>query len=156
MLHLPLTYLSLCLRAWNKFLDQPENEGPEDEHHVDGEPSQGPITLEVFHHAGHPLSNKMQTGNKWFDRHFEDLRLDDFGNIMHLPAPFWSDISAQFTHGFPHQLIVHYHRDLLPGNVVVAAHISNQAMCSISTGETNTVHNQFPSFQFLFSILQET
>ena len=36
------------LKAWNEFLDKPENEGTEEEEHVDGELTQGPITLEVF------------------------------------------------------------------------------------------------------------
>ena len=31
------------LKAWNEFLDKPENEGTEEEEHVDGE-----LTLEVF------------------------------------------------------------------------------------------------------------
>ena len=60
---------------------------------------------EMFHQAGRPLSDIMTTGNEIFDDHLGDLRLDDFGNVMHLHAPFWSDISAQFMHGFPRRLI---------------------------------------------------
>ena len=76
------------LKAWNEFLDKPENEEAEDEEYVNGELSQGPIIMEVFHKAGCLLSNKMRTGNEWFDRHLKDLCLNDFGNIMHLHAPF--------------------------------------------------------------------
>lgn len=92
----------------------------------------------MFRQAGRALSDKMRTGNEWFDRHLEDLRMDDFGNVMHLRAPHWSDISAQFTHGFPRRLIAHSHGSLLPGNVEVAARISNQAVRSMSTGEMNS------------------
>ena len=91
---------------------------------------------EMFHRAGHPLSAQMTTGNELFDGHLDDLRLDDFGNIMHLHAPFWSDVSAQFMHGFPRRLIPDSHGGVLPGNITVAVRISNQAVRSLSIGMT--------------------
>lgn len=93
---------------------------------------------EMFHQAGRPLSQKMTTGNELFDAHLDDLRLDNFGNVMHLHAPFWSDISAQFMHGFPRRLITESHGGVLPGNITVAARISNQAVRSLSIGKTNS------------------
>lgn len=59
---------------------------------------------EMFRQAGRPLSEKMATGNELFDAQLDDLRPDDFGNVMHLQAPFWSNIAAQFMHGFPRRL----------------------------------------------------
>ena len=56
----------------------------------------------MFHQAGRALSDKMQMGNEWFDHDLEDLRVDDFGNVMHIRAPYWSDISTECTHSFPH------------------------------------------------------
>lgn len=93
---------------------------------------------EMFHRAGQALSEKMTTGNELFDGHLDDLRLDDFGNVMHLHAPFWSDISAQFMHGFPRRLITDSHGGVLPGNITVAARISNQAVRSLSIGKMNS------------------
>lgn len=93
---------------------------------------------EMFQLAGHPLSQKIMTGNELFYDHLDDLHLNDFRNVMHLHAPFWSDISAQFMHGFPWCLITDSHRDILPGNITVAARISNQAVHSSSIGEMNS------------------
>ena len=80
----------------------------------------------------------MATGNERFDSQLDDLHLDDFGNIMHLRVPFWSDISAQFLHGFLQRLITDSHRGVLPGNITVAARISNQAVRSLSIGKVNS------------------
>lgn len=96
---------------------------------------------EMFRQAGRPLSEKMATGKELFDSQLDDLRLDDFGNVMHLHAPFWSDISAQFMHGFPRRLITDSHRGVLPGNITVAARISNQAVRSLSIGKVNSPHS---------------
>ena len=93
---------------------------------------------ELFRQAGHALSEKMATGNELFDRNLDDLRLDEFGNVMHLHVPFWSDISAQFMHGFPRRLITDSHGGVLPGNITVAARISNQAVRSLSVGKVNS------------------
>ena len=82
----------------------------------------------------------MATGNELFDAQLDDLRLDDFGNVMHLQAPFWSDIAAQFMHGFPRRLITDSHGGVLPGNMTVAARISNQAVRSLSIGKVNSPH----------------
>ena len=95
---------------------------------------------EMFLQAGCPLSNIMTTGNVLFDDHLGDLRLDDFGNVMHLHTPFWSDLSAQFMHSFPRRLITDSHGGLLPGNITVAARISNQAVRSLSIGKMNSPH----------------
>ena len=95
---------------------------------------------EMFHLAGCPLSGIMTTGNELFDDHLGDFRLNDFGNVMHLHAAFWSDISAQFMHGFPQRLITDSHRGILPGNIAVAARISNQAVWSLSIGKMNGPH----------------
>ena len=96
---------------------------------------------EMFLQAGRPLGEKMATGNELFDGQLNDLRLDDFGNVMHLRAPFWSDISAQFMHGFPRRLITDSHGGVLPGNITVAARISNQAVRSLSIGKVNSTHS---------------
>ena len=96
---------------------------------------------EMFRQAGRPLSEKMATGNELFDSQLDDLRLDDFGNVMHLCAPFWSDISAQFMHGFPRRLVTDSHGGVLPGNITVAARISNQAVRSLSIGKVNSPHS---------------
>ena len=62
-------------------------------------------------------------------------------DIMILHAPQWSDVSPQFTHGFPRQLIsdlrslISGHHGMVPGNLTVAATISNQAICSFSIGD---------------------
>ena len=93
---------------------------------------------EMFQRAGRPLGDKVATGNELFDGHLDELRLDDFGNVMHLHAPFWSDVSAQFMHGFPRRLITDSHGGVLPGNITVAARISNQAVRSLSIGKMNS------------------
>ena len=54
---------------------------------------------------------------------------------MILDAPQWSDVSPQFTHGFPRRLISEGHRGILPGNFTITARISNQAIRSLSIGD---------------------
>ncbi len=88
----------------------------------------------MFQQAGHPLGVTLRSGNERFDDNLDDVRLDVFGNVMVLNAPHWSDISAQFTHGFPRRLITSSHRGILAGNITVAARISNQAIRSLSEG----------------------
>lgn len=90
---------------------------------------------ELFHQSGRSLRGRLQTGNVLFDAKIADLRLDRFGNVMFLHAPPWSDISAQFTHGFPRRLIREPHGGILPGNLTVAARISNQAIRSLACGD---------------------
>ena len=90
---------------------------------------------DMFHCSGQSLGPRMITGNGQFDANLENLRLDCFGNLMLLHAPAWSDLSAQFTHGYPRRLIAEAHGGTLPGNVTVAARISNQAIRSLSTGD---------------------
>ena len=89
---------------------------------------------DMFLTAGEPLDVTMKYGNEAFDRNLNFVRLDLFGNVMILNAPQWSDVAAQFTHGFPRRLIIHSHRGILPGNITVAARISNQAIRSLSPG----------------------
>lgn len=88
----------------------------------------------MFQQAGEPLGVTIRSGNERFDNHLDQVRLDVFGNVMVLNAPHWSDISAQFTHGFPRRLITSSHRGILAGNITVAARISNQAIRSLSEG----------------------
>ena len=95
----------------------------------------------MFQQTGRPLGDKVATGNELFDGHLDELRLDDFGNVMHLHAPFWSDISAQFMHGFLRRLITDSHGGVLSGNITVAARISNQAVRSLSIGKMNSPHS---------------
>ena len=64
----------------------------------------------IFHNTGKPLGERLKTGNELFDSNLEDLRLDNFGNVMFLLAPPWSDISVQFMHGYPRRLIEVCHR----------------------------------------------
>ena len=89
----------------------------------------------MFRQSGTSLGRTMVTGNEAFDANLDDLRLDRFGNVMMLTAPPWSDISAQFMHGFPRRLVAEAHGGILPGNLTIAAKISNQAMRSLSTGD---------------------
>ena len=74
----------------------------------------------MFQQAGSPLAPFMITGNATFDYHLDKLRIDIFGNVMFLRAPSWSDISAQFTHGYPRRLINESHGGILSGNITVA------------------------------------
>ena len=89
----------------------------------------------MFRHTGKPLCERMTTGNATLDYRLGDLRLDIFGNVMCLTAPSWSDISAQFMHGYPKRLIRESHRGVVPGNMIIASRISNQAIRSLSTGK---------------------
>lgn len=89
----------------------------------------------MFRRSGVSLAARMITGNATFDANLNNLRLDCFGNVMMLNAPAWSDLSAQFTHGFPRRLVVEPHGGILPGNLTVAAKITNQAIRSLSTGD---------------------
>ena len=89
----------------------------------------------MFYEAGQLLGEKMRTGNKAFDRNLQQLRLDRFGNVMALFAPSWSDLSVHFVHGFPRRLVTEAHGGMVPGNLVVAARISNQAIRSLATGD---------------------
>lgn len=86
----------------------------------------------MFQEAGNPLGVNLRYGNERFDSNLDGVRLDIFGNVMIQNAPHWSDISAQFMHGFPRRLIPYHHRGLLRGNITVAARISNQAIRSLS------------------------
>lgn len=88
----------------------------------------------MFLQVGTPLGDRLRYGNERFDSNLQRVRLDTFGNVMILNAPHWSDISAQFVHGFPRRLIPDHHRGMLSGNITVAARISNQAIRSMSTG----------------------
>ena len=87
----------------------------------------------MFQQAGSALGVSLKYGNEQFDRNLEKVRLDIFGNVMILDEPHWSDISAQFTHGFPQRLIPYHHCGILSGNITVAAPISNQAIRSLYT-----------------------
>ncbi|KAL9989677.1 hypothetical protein ACROYT_G004247 [Oculina patagonica] len=89
---------------------------------------------EMFRASGQSIAN-LRTGNDTFDANLDKLRVDIYGNVMVLNAPQWSDISPQFTHGFPRRLISEGHRGILPGNLTVAARISNQAIRSLSIGD---------------------
>ena len=94
----------------------------------------------MFHQTGTALGVNLKYGNERFDRNLENVRVDIFGNVMILDAPHWSDISVQFTHGFPRRLIPYHHRGFLSGNITVAARISNQAIRSLSTGKKEKTH----------------
>lgn len=90
----------------------------------------------MFRQTGAPLGvTTLKSGNERFDSNLEDVRLDIFGNVMILNAPHWSDISAQFVHGYPRRLIPYHHRGVLSGNITVAARISNQAIRSLAAGK---------------------
>ena len=89
----------------------------------------------MFNNIGTSLTDIMTTGNVAFDAHLADLKLDMFGNVMFIRAPSWSDLAVQFTHGYPRRLITASHAGILPGNLTVAAKISNQAIRSLSTGK---------------------
>lgn len=69
------------------------------------------------------------------ESNLEGVHLDIFGNIMILNVPHLSDISVQFMHGFPGHLIPYHHHGILSDKITVTAHISNQAMQSLSTGD---------------------
>ena len=97
----------------------------------------------MFLTTGEALDGSLRCGNEAFDRNLNLVRLDLFGNVMILNAPHWSDVSPQFTHGFPHRLITDTHRGILPGNITVAARISNQGIRSVSPGNLKTFFNNF-------------
>lgn len=88
----------------------------------------------MFLTTGEALDRSLKCGNEAFDRNLNLVRLYLFGNVMILNAPHWSDVSAQFTHGFPRRLM-DSHRGILPGNITVAARISNQGIRSVSPGD---------------------
>ena len=98
---------------------------------------------DMFLTTGEALDGSLRCGNEAFDRNLNLVRLDLFGNVMILNAPHWSDVSAQFTHGFPRRLIMNAHRGILPGNIMVAARISNQGIRSVSPGNLKTFFNNF-------------
>ena len=89
----------------------------------------------MFNSTGTSLTGIMATGNIVFDAHLADLKLDMFGNVMFIRAPSWSDLSVQFTHGYPRRLITASHAGIVPGNLTMAAKISNQAIRRFSTGK---------------------
>ena len=89
----------------------------------------------TFQQAGLPLEDQLRMGNPRFDGHLENLRLDNYGNVMFLNAPHWSDVSPQLMHGFPRRLVIDDHRGVLPGNITAGARISNQAIRNLSTGK---------------------
>ena len=89
---------------------------------------------DMFHQSGEAIQN-MMTGNGSFDANLNSLRVDVYGNVMLLSAPQWSDLSPQFTHGFPRRLVREDHRGLTPGNLTVAARISNQGIRSLAVGD---------------------
>ena len=89
---------------------------------------------EMFRTSGQPIRN-LRTGNESFDTNLDKVRVDVYGNVMILDAPQWSDVSPQFMHGFPRRLISASHRGILPGNLTVAARISNQAIRSLAIGD---------------------
>ena len=89
----------------------------------------------MFRRSGKPLGPKLKTDNPLFDRNLEQLRLDNFGNVMALFAHPWSDISVQLTHGFPKRLVSQSHGGMLPGNLTAAARVSNQALRSLAPGD---------------------
>ena len=102
---------------------------------------------DMFLTTGEALDGSLRCGNEAFDRNLNLVRLDLFGNVMILNAPHWSDVSAQFTHGFPRRLIMNAHRGILPGNIMVAARISNQGIRSVSPGNLKTFCNNFFFFK---------
>ena len=55
-------------------------------------------------------------------------------------------MSLQFTHGFPRRPM-DSHRGILPGNITVAARISNQGIRSVSPGNLKTFFNNFFSLK---------
>ena len=88
----------------------------------------------MFEQAGSTLGVNLQCGNEQFDRNLEKVRLDIYGNVMILNARHWSDICAQFMHGFPRCFITDHHCGILMGNITAAARISNQTIRSLTTG----------------------
>ena len=101
---------------------------------------------DMFLTTGEALDGSLRCGNEAFDRNLNLVRLDLFGNVMILNAPHWSDVSAQFTHGFPRRLM-DSHRGILPGNITVAARISNQGIRSVSPGNLKTFFNNLFSLK---------
>ena len=89
---------------------------------------------DMFHRSGKAIEN-IATGNANYDANLDSLRVDIYGNVMLLNAPQWSDLSPQFTHGFPRRLVKEGHRGLTSGNLTVAARISNQGIRSLAVGD---------------------
>ena len=97
--------------------------------------NQGLFKQALFQCSGLPLECTLATGNKMFDRNLKKLRLDVFGNVMALFAHSWSDISVQYTHGYPSRLVPQAHHGCLPRNITATALVSNGAIRSLAPGE---------------------
>ncbi len=136
----PVDFPSLteCRSYCERFVQQEigAQVGVADERHTLAQEMRDRLDKEaMFRQSGVSLSARMITGNGRFDANLDNLRVDCFGNLMLLGAPVWSDLSPQFTHGYPRRLIAETHGGILPGNLTVAARISNQAIRSLSTGD---------------------
>ena len=84
---------------------------------------------DMFLTPGEALDGSLRCGNEAFDRNLNLVRLDLFENVMILNAP--------------HCLIMDTHGGILPGNITVAARISNQGIRSVSPGNLKTFFNNF-------------
>lgn len=93
--------LASCHTYCERFVWHAEGNQPPttDESQADRRPQFEQST--IFAETGTALGNKMTTSLLAFDTNLQQLRLDQFGNVMALFAPSWSDISLQYTHSYP-------------------------------------------------------
>ena len=81
--------------------------------------------VDIFQRSGRPLGT-LDTHNDELDIHNDQVRVDHFGNVMVLDAPFWSDAATQFCHGFPRALIKAHHGGYIKGNITCTSKASNE------------------------------
>lgn len=127
--------LASCRTYCERFVQHAEENLPRATHEsqADRRPQFEKSTM--FAETGTALGDKMTTSLPAFDKNLQQLRVDQFGNVMALFAPSWSDISVQYTHGYPRRLVSDSHGGMVEGNLIVAARITNQAIRSLAVGD---------------------
>ena len=85
--------------------------------------------------TGTPVADQLRSGESDLDCNLDCVRLDCFGNVMVLNAPTYSDVSVQFTHGWPRTLIQKSHGGFLKGNITCTARVTNVRIRSMARGD---------------------
>ena len=84
---------------------------------------------------GTPVADQIRSGEPDLDCNLANVRLDCFGNVMVLNAPSFSDVSVQFTHGWPRSLVAKSHGGFLKGNITCAARVTNVRIRSMARAD---------------------
>ena len=93
------------------------------------------ITTNIIFLTGSTVEDLLKSGDPTLDRNLKNVRRDCFGNIMILGAPQYSDLSVQFTHGWPKSLIHCSHGGFLNGNITCTAKATNIRIHSMARGD---------------------